>query len=74
MTNGEHNLWLGNALQSAPEIRDELKKIHMQLRVQNSIAVIKELYSIPVSKGGIDTEDYAKNLRDLLEIVGFTID
>lgn len=73
MTNGEHNLWLGNALQSAPEIRDELKKIKDQLAVQNGIAVIKELHRIPVSNGGIGDEDYVKSLKRLMEMAGFTI-
>lgn len=66
MTNGEHNLWLGNALKAAPEIE-------RQLRIANAISIAKELHSIPASEGGMSTEAYVETLEKLLNGAGFTI-
>lgn len=66
MTNGEHNLWLGDALKAVPEIE-------RQLRIANAISIAKELHSIPASEGGMNTENYVGTLTKLLNGAGFTI-
>lgn len=65
MTNGEHNLWLGNALKAAPGIEQ-------QLRVANAIEIVKALGAVPVSEGGLNTEDYVKSLKYLLKNTGYS--
>lgn len=66
MTNGEHNLWYGNALKAVPEIE-------RQLRIANAISIAKELHSIPVDEGGMNTENYVSTLTKLLNGAGFTL-
>ena len=65
MTNGEHSLWLGNALKSAPEIEK-------QLSIANAIEIAKALHDVPESEGGMPTDEYVKSLKKLLQMAGFT--
>lgn len=60
MTVGEHDRWLGNALQSVPQIEYQLKK-------QNALSVTKELYKI----GAISKEEYAGFLFKELKSCGY---
>ena len=65
MTNGEHSLWLGNALKSAPEIQKKLA-------ISNAIEIAKALHDVPESEGGMPNDEYVKSLRKLLGMAGFT--
>ena len=65
MTNGEHNMWLGEALQAVPEIKNVTK----QLSIRNAIDIAKELHNI----GEMSDVDYVNTLKRLLSGAGFTI-
>lgn len=64
MTNGEHSLWLGDALKSVPEIEK-------QLSISNAIEIAKALHDVPVSEGGMPTDEYVESLKKLLGMAGF---
>ena len=63
MTNGEHNMWLGDALRSIPTIGKAIA-------INNGITIAKELYEL----GELTKEDYIKSLKNMCHSCGFTIE
>lgn len=60
MTNGEHSLWLGEALLAVPEIAHQLK-------VANLINAAKELYAV----GKMTDEVYWDTMQTALKSAGY---